>query len=316
MLSSTFKFYPFGRFVLIPIHLTHTQQPNKTWRLMSHATQQQQNNNNQQQLLTTTYYYYYTLLPTTTPTHYTFFTTLLSTLRYYYYRYIYFLYTPTLLLLYTTSSCVAWIDESRVLVSSLYTDSSVVNMLPLFNFVKHVSCDLFVFSLKIYSKTIRQVRHQTELLATYMNDGFSHPCFWNCTITLSCDARTSRSASLDAMWRTSTMPVRTRALKFMQILGNLNLWITPDEYHEEGNGGLRVYLKKPPLDWTPDMSNDFHFEEMMMEFLSDAEYRSYEYRQNRFVMFNSRLFHKTETFRFKDCYRCRRINLTFLFGDA
>lgn len=97
---------------------------------------------------------------------------------------------------------------------------------------------------------------------------------------------------------------------------NLNLWITPEKYHEEGIGGLRVYLKTPPDDWSASMSNDFKFETKMMEFLSDAEYRSVEYRQNRFIMFNSRLFHKTESFRFKDCYRCRRIYLTFLFGEA
>ncbi|CAN0250185.1 unnamed protein product, partial [Laminaria digitata] len=38
------------------------------------------------------------------------------------------------------------------------------------------------------------------------------------------------------------------------------------------------------------------------------------YRQNRVVMFDSRLLHETDTFRFREGYENRRINLTFLFS--
>jgi hypothetical protein len=38
------------------------------------------------------------------------------------------------------------------------------------------------------------------------------------------------------------------------------------------------------------------------------------YAQNRAVIFDSSLVHKTDTFRFAKGYENRRINLTFLFG--
>ena len=38
------------------------------------------------------------------------------------------------------------------------------------------------------------------------------------------------------------------------------------------------------------------------------------YRANRAVIFNSDLFHETDTIRFKDGYLNRRINVTMLFG--
>ena len=38
------------------------------------------------------------------------------------------------------------------------------------------------------------------------------------------------------------------------------------------------------------------------------------HRQNRIVLFDSALFHKTDNFRFKKGYENRRINLTLLFG--
>jgi hypothetical protein len=38
------------------------------------------------------------------------------------------------------------------------------------------------------------------------------------------------------------------------------------------------------------------------------------YRQNRAVIFDSDLFHETDTIRFKDGYLNRRINVTMLYG--
>ena len=156
-------------------------------------------------------------------------------------------------------------------------------------------------------------------LGAYMNDGFSHPLLVEVAESLrAAMPELLGPHRLTQMWAYKYDAGSNEGIKIHADPAkvNLNLWITPNEYHKDGNGGLRVYLKRPPEDWTPNMSNDFQFEKMMMEFLGDAESRSFEYRQNRFVMFDSRLFHKTETFRFKDCYKCRRINLTFLFGDA
>ena len=38
------------------------------------------------------------------------------------------------------------------------------------------------------------------------------------------------------------------------------------------------------------------------------------YRENRAVIFDSDLFHRTDTLRFKPGYENRRINVTMLFG--
>ena len=38
------------------------------------------------------------------------------------------------------------------------------------------------------------------------------------------------------------------------------------------------------------------------------------YRANRAVIFDSDLFHETDTIRFKDGYENRRINVTLLYG--
>jgi hypothetical protein len=43
---------------------------------------------------------------------------------------------------------------------------------------------------------------------------------------------------------------------------------------------------------------------------------SVPYRENRMVIFDSALFHKTDALDFKAGYGNRRINLTFLFGEA
>jgi hypothetical protein len=47
---------------------------------------------------------------------------------------------------------------------------------------------------------------------------------------------------------------------------------------------------------------------------SGAKMINVRHRQNRAVMFNSDLFHKTGTLNFKDGYENRRINVTMLFG--
>jgi hypothetical protein len=40
------------------------------------------------------------------------------------------------------------------------------------------------------------------------------------------------------------------------------------------------------------------------------------HKQNRAVIFNSDLFHETDTINFKEGYENRRINVTMLFGRS
>ena len=39
-----------------------------------------------------------------------------------------------------------------------------------------------------------------------------------------------------------------------------------------------------------------------------------KYKENRAIIFNSNLFHASDSFNFKKSYTNRRINMTFLYG--
>ena len=96
---------------------------------------------------------------------------------------------------------------------------------------------------------------------------------------------------------------------------NVNFWITPDEANlDPGHGGLVVWDKAAPLDWDFDSYNGDV--EAPRKFLKDAGATSVTvpYRANRAVIFDSDLFHETDTIRFKEGYENRRINVTLLYG--
>jgi hypothetical protein len=97
---------------------------------------------------------------------------------------------------------------------------------------------------------------------------------------------------------------------------NVNFWITPDDANlNPDGGGLEVFLCEAPPEW--------HFTEYngdtahIREFLATQRAGSVviPHRQNRAVIFNSNLFHKTGAFHFKPGYTNRRINITMLFGE-
>jgi hypothetical protein len=54
----------------------------------------------------------------------------------------------------------------------------------------------------------------------------------------------------------------------------------------------------------------------MREFLAGAGARPFviPHKQNRVVIFNSDLFHKTDSYHFREGYENRRINITLLYG--
>jgi tetratricopeptide (TPR) repeat protein len=100
---------------------------------------------------------------------------------------------------------------------------------------------------------------------------------------------------------------------------NVNFWITPDEANlDPDTGGLLVWDMKAPPEWGIDEFNTSSAE-------GQAKIRTYleeqgaacvkvPYRENRAVIFDSDLFHRTDTLRFKPGYDNRRINVTMLFG--
>lgn len=97
---------------------------------------------------------------------------------------------------------------------------------------------------------------------------------------------------------------------------NCNIWLTPDSANKDSNsGGLIVYTTKPPKEWedfTSFNSNWEYVEENLLNFSNNV---TIPYRQNRAVIFDSFLFHKTDKHRFRKGYENRRINLTILYGE-
>ena len=96
---------------------------------------------------------------------------------------------------------------------------------------------------------------------------------------------------------------------------NVNFWITPDEANlDPEHGGLVVWDKMAPLNW--DFGKFNGDVEATRAFLKDSGAKSVTvpYRANRAVIFDSDLFHETDTIRFRDGYENRRINVTLLYG--
>jgi tetratricopeptide (TPR) repeat protein len=96
---------------------------------------------------------------------------------------------------------------------------------------------------------------------------------------------------------------------------NVNFWLTPDDANlDPGSGGLVVWDKEAPLDWDFDAYNRDN--DRIQRFLRESRALPVvvPHKQNRVVIFNSDLFHKTDSYRFRPGYLNRRLNVTFLYG--
>ena len=97
---------------------------------------------------------------------------------------------------------------------------------------------------------------------------------------------------------------------------NVNFWITPDTANlNPASGGLVVYDVEAPLGW--NFESYIRNPDRIRKFLTehDSGKTVVPYGGNRTVLFNSRLFHETDTIEFKQGYENRRINVTWLFGN-
>jgi len=96
---------------------------------------------------------------------------------------------------------------------------------------------------------------------------------------------------------------------------SLNFWVTPTEANlDPRHGGLVVCRAPPPENWEiKDYDAD---RERIVTFLEQKANDSLvvPYRQNRGVLFRSRLFHYSDRPEFASSYENYRINLTFLYG--
>ncbi len=96
---------------------------------------------------------------------------------------------------------------------------------------------------------------------------------------------------------------------------SLNLWLTPDAANlEPGQGGLAVCRRLPPADWA--MAGYDADKDAVRAFLEAhaEDLLRVPYLQNRAVMFDARLFHRSDAPRFQPGHANHRINLTLLYG--
>ncbi|HTP90214.1 MAG TPA: tetratricopeptide repeat protein [Xanthobacteraceae bacterium] len=96
---------------------------------------------------------------------------------------------------------------------------------------------------------------------------------------------------------------------------SVNFWITPTAANlDPAGGGLVVSLVPPPADWR--IEGYEADQKRIVSFLEQNPQASLKvpYRENRAVLFESRLFHWSETPKFAAGYENHRINLTFLYG--
>jgi tetratricopeptide (TPR) repeat protein len=95
----------------------------------------------------------------------------------------------------------------------------------------------------------------------------------------------------------------------------LNFWITPTAANlTPDRGGLAVCREPAPPDW--EMEGYEADQERIVAFLEQHSGNTLRlpYRENRAVLFESRLFHASDSPEFAPTYENHRINMTFLFG--
>jgi len=95
----------------------------------------------------------------------------------------------------------------------------------------------------------------------------------------------------------------------------VNFWLTPATANlTPDRGGLAVCRASPPRDW--DVRGYEADQERIVAFLEQngANTLRVPYRENRAVLFDSRLFHASDNPTFGPSYENHRINMTFLFG--
>ena len=98
-----------------------------------------------------------------------------------------------------------------------------------------------------------------------------------------------------------------------------NFYISPDDANlDPEHGGLVVYTKEQPYDWDWHLYNRNKYRPDIRQeidaFLESAETLVVPHRQNRALLFNSNLFHRSDQLHFRDDFESRRMNVTILFG--
>ena len=162
--------------------------------------------------------------------------------------------------------------------------------------------------------------HIGGCLATYLEDGLACPLI----LQIADDLRAAfpeilGDLSLKQIWAFKAIDTETHTgidVHADDGVVSVNFWMTPDAANEmPGHSGLIVHRMPPPARWEiNDYSSDLI---KIRNFLkkNDSETITVPYKQNRAVIFESRLFHESDFTKFQPGYKNHRINLTILFGD-
>ncbi|MBT9464981.1 tetratricopeptide repeat protein [Hydrogenophaga sp.] len=160
--------------------------------------------------------------------------------------------------------------------------------------------------------------YANSYLGAFANRGFNSPLHLQLARELKQRMpRVFQDYLLTQLWGFKYEPAVTRGINvhadFAKV--NLNFWIAPSEHNlDPDSGGLKVYDAPAPEDWTFEQYNIDSTR--IYSFLQQHEAKcvTVPHRCNRAVLFNSALFHETDTIRFVDSYESRRVNMTYLFG--
>jgi hypothetical protein len=96
---------------------------------------------------------------------------------------------------------------------------------------------------------------------------------------------------------------------------NVNLWLTSDDANlDKDSGGLIIWKKKPNKLANFDDYNSALNSDRMLKDVGSSEFVRIPYRSNRAVIFDSKLYHATDSINFDSKYINRRLNVTFLYS--
>ncbi len=155
-------------------------------------------------------------------------------------------------------------------------------------------------------------------LGAYLNDGFVHPILLRIARELAERLpAVFQKHNLAQLWAYKyTSELEGIGMHGDDAAVNVNIWLTPDESNlDSTRGGLVVYRRFPPEHMDFKTFNNYANGQRLKNYFDENDTVRVPYRANRAVIFNSHLWHQTDSFRFKKGYKDRRINLTLLYGN-
>ncbi|GIW21048.1 MAG: hypothetical protein KatS3mg068_0055 [Candidatus Sericytochromatia bacterium] len=199
----------------------------------------------------------------------------------------------------------------------------LLNNIEIKNFDKYLIIDNFltnealnyIYNYCLFSTIWNGDLKTGKYLCSYIDDGLNHTKFIFNLVRELQNFKVFRELKLIYAWaykydfNSEGIPIHSDKAKI-----NINFWITPqNSNNNQNNSGLIIYDILPTEDWTfYDYNSNT---EKIKQFIKENKPKEIiiPYKENRAVIFNSKLFHKTDKIDFKNSYENRRINITLLF---